>query len=670
MIKDIASIPKCWPLLLAYILTELAAALIPALALSYSGQMLSIVQVALDHRTVDTRLLVSVAVGAFASSLAGRILQHAKNRITSPLRLRIKQHYSVHIFYAMSRLDVPTFDDPAVQRQLQQAIPNHAHGGIAFRAVTTTLRVFATAIQLLSQLSVLINLLKGQPDGFLLAILSFAHGFAQWTKAKKPFISDLVWAATTNDPDFLRSEGLKQTISDPIHRQEIVAAGIAPFLFTQYRESIGRISGYASDFFEALSRHQQRGIPVALFFEEILRASPEIVSTLRAVRQPLSIPLSLASLNLVTRTTTSFTHTLFALKNDTDSISDMLTAVRQLYEVAKIPNRVKVAHHVPKEKFATDSSETPLERDPDDALLGIPFPEDQQSLELGISIEFFQVSFKYPGSTAYALQNTSFKIERGQLCVIVGANGSGKSTILKLIARLYDPMEGEIRINGQDIRTLRLVDLRKAITVLFQDYTLFPLNIRDNISLGDPPHSSDFSRIQKAAELGGADAFIERLPDKYETYLERPVMDQYSSLPEGTTAMFGRTVDYQGVRDAGGISNSTMGLSGGQMQRIALSRTFMRSVVSHGGPGLLLFDEPSASLDPTAEHDLFERLRQLRGNKTMIFSSHRFGNLTRHADLILYMNDSVVVEKGTHDQLLRQQGEYARIWMLQARAFI
>ncbi|KAF8805533.1 hypothetical protein BYT27DRAFT_7104330, partial [Phlegmacium glaucopus] len=79
--------------------------------------------------------------------------------------------------------------------------------------------------------------------------------------------------------------------------------------------------------------------------------------------------------------------------------------------------------------------------------------------------------------------------------------------------------------------------------------------IRDNISLGDPPHSSDFSRIQKAAELGGADAFTERLPDKYKTYLKRPVMDQYSSLPEGTTTMFGCTVDYQGVRDAGGISN-------------------------------------------------------------------------------------------------------------------
>ena len=346
-------------------------------------------------------------------------------------------------------------------------------------------------------------------------------------------------------------------------------------------------------------------MPVAFFFEEILRALPEaclllyfvpvpphshhkIVSTLRAVRQPLSIPLSLASLNIVTRTATSFTHTLFALGNDTTSIANTLTTVRQLYEVAKIPNRVKVEHHLPREK---DSSETERNPDPDDPSLGIPFPENQQSLELGISVEFRQVSFKYPGSNTYALQNTSFKIERGQLCVIVGINGSGKSTILKLIARLYDPLEGEIRINSQDIRTLRLADLRNAITILFQDYTLFPLNvcsfstpqiicsvfstnsysqIRDNISLGDPHHSSDFSRVQKAAELGGADAFIERLPNKYDTYLQKPVMDYYSSLPEGTTTESGRTVDYCGVRDAGGIDNSTMGLSGGQMQRIAL----------------------------------------------------------------------------------------------------
>ena len=112
--------------------------------------------------------------------------------------------------------------------------------------------------------------------------------------------------------------------------------------------------------------------------------------------------------------------------------------------------------------------------------------------------------------------------------------------------------------------------------VFFLHHFCFPFlakfrkQIRDNISVGDPPHSSDFSRVKQAAELGGADAFIERLPNKYDTYLERPVMDHYSSLPEGITTDSGRTIDYSGVRDAGGISHSIMGLSGGQMQRIAL----------------------------------------------------------------------------------------------------
>jgi len=108
------------------------------------------------------------------------------------------------------------------------------------------------------------------------------------------------------------------------------------------------------------------------------------------------------------------------------------------------------------------------------------------------------------------------------------------------------------------------------------------------------------------------------------------------------------------------------------MQRLAVSRTFMKSIGDDksDGVGLLLFDEPSASLDPTAEHDLFERLRSLRGNKTMIFSSHRFGNLTRHADVILCMKDSCIEEIGTHDSLLKADGAYARIYTLQAQAFL
>jgi len=167
--------------------------------------------------------------------------------------------------------------------------------------------------------------------------------------------------------------------------------------------------------------------------------------------------------------------------------------------------------------------------------------------------------------------------------------------------------------------------------------------------------------------------FVDRLSEGFDTYLDRPVRDYYSGIPGGTKTLFGRPVNFGAVGHAmGGMrSSNSVHLSGGQMQRLAVSRSFMRSLLSEGQDiGLLLFDEPSAALDPTAEHDLFVRLKNLRGQKTMIFSSHRFGQLTRPADLILYMNDSEIVEAGNHVGLMRQGGEYARLWNLQAQAFL
>jgi len=252
--------------------------------------------------------------------------------------------------------------------------------------------------------------------------------------------------------------------------------------------------------------------------------------------------------------------------------------------------------------------------------------------------------------------------------VLVGFNGSGKSTILKLLNRLYDPTEGSILIDGRDIKQLKLKDLRSCISTLFQDYTHFPLSIKENIGIGDPRHALDEDRIRQAAELGGALDVITNLKDGFDTFLSRPVRDYYAGLPEGSRSLFGREIDYDRVKKKVGRSHD-IELSGGQMQKLAVSRTFMKSLGDDSKVGLLLFDEPSASLDPTAEHDLFERLRKLRGNKTMVFSSHRFGLLTKSADLILYMADSSVVEAGSHDDLLNLKGGYSKMYNLQAAQF-
>ncbi|KAI6137034.1 P-loop containing nucleoside triphosphate hydrolase protein [Pisolithus sp. B1] len=647
MLKDICSIRRCLSLICLYLLVEVTMSLVPAVSLWYSGQLLLLVETAVEKRTVDKDILLRVAAGRMACIVAERILHYCRSRITVPLNRSIKQYYSAHIFQAMARLDLPTFEDPAVQRQLESAWTTSWRSSIAWETIEITTNMFMTFIRLLSQLSVLISILRDQRDGPLLAILSFSQSLFQWSSMREFSLNPLVWAATTKNQDYIRMQGYKHVVDNPLHRKEVVAGNLSEHLSHLYKDASARVGENAMDFPEMQRTFVVRDrLTLTSILREPLRELPQIVFTLRAIQYPTSIPISLASLTLITQTANSFSSTLFQLFGESFSLSEQFASVRKLYEISTIPNRV------------VDGT--------------ISFPENQQTLKHGVSIEFRHVSFKYPGADKYALRNVSFTICAGQLCIIVGVNGSGKSTILKLISRLYDPTEGTILIDGQDIRTLKLRDLRRTMAILFQDYTHFPLSIKDNIALGNPDIGYDDDKVREAARLGGAEGFIDKLPDGFHTYLNRPVRDYYSALPEGTTTLFGRQVDYSNVRGAGRMHTSETSLSGGQMQRLAVARTFMRSLVSEteSSVGLLLFDEPSASLDPTAEHDLFQRLRTLRGSKTMVFSSHRFGNLTRHADLILYMDDTEVQEAGTHDELIARNGEYARIWSLQAQAFL
>ncbi|KAI5120220.1 hypothetical protein M0805_000035 [Coniferiporia weirii] len=643
MLKDLGGLKSCWFLLAVYITVTAILSLLPAVALWYSGQMLKIVESAVETRSVDKTVLIRVAAARISVAIVKRILSHTKSRTMMLLDQRIKAHYAGYIFEAYARLDVPTFEDPTVQRQLDDV--SGGRTSVAWDTVQMLTNTLSTLLLLVSQVSVLLKVLQDQRDGTIIALLSFLSPLLQWIRFQK-YGSRGVWAATCRDDNYMKFQGLKRLVTDPSHRKEIVAGSLFERLKAEFYSSQEAVGDAGGDFNELRRKHQLRDrLTSVSLLSEPFREIPQIVFTLRAVQYPESIPITLASLNLIQSTVSSFSHTVFSFFDQFGSIAEQLDSIRKLYEIMNIRNRI------------VDGTE--------------PYPENTQDARSGISVEFRNVSFKYIGSEEYALRSVSFKIERGQLCVIVGTNGSGKSTILKLITRMYDPTEGEILIDGRNIKSLRLRDLRRTISVLFQDYTHFPLRIKDDIGLGDPNAPYDDERVEQAAKAGGAFEFVNKLPDGFDTYLDRPVSDQYSSLPEGTTSLFGRSVDHSRVRRIGlmGVKESSQ-LSGGQMQRLAVSRTFMKSLVVDSDVGLLLFDEPSASLDPQAEHDLFERLRALRGNKTMIFSSHRFGNLTRHADVILYMRDSVVEEIGTHDSLLKRGGGYANVYTLQAQAFL
>ncbi len=247
-------------------------------------------------------------------------------------------------------------------------------------------------------------------------------------------------------------------------------------------------------------------------------------------------------------------------------------------------------------------------------------------------IEFRNVSFKYPNSETYVLKDCSFVIERGQTIGLVGLNGSGKSTIVKLLCRFYDPTEGIILIDGIDSREYDIAALRKCFGVMFQDFVRYSFSLRENVALSDLSALDDDGRIKKACISGRVTDFIG---------------DWENGIDENLTRRF----DSKGKE-----------LSGGQWQRICLARTFFRNAP------IILLDEPSASLDPIAEHEIFKDFAAISKDKSAVLISHRLSSITL-ADKILVLSDGYIIEQGTHDELLRQSGEYARLFNLQASKY-
>lgn len=245
------------------------------------------------------------------------------------------------------------------------------------------------------------------------------------------------------------------------------------------------------------------------------------------------------------------------------------------------------------------------------------------------TIEFVNVSFKYPNREVYAIRNTSFKIKKGEILAIVGENGSGKTTIIKLLNGLYDEYEGNILINGIEIREIDKKSLRNCLATLFQDYNKYQFTIKENIGFGSIDNLDDIEKIKYSAKKGGADQFINCLPNNY--------TQQVGYWFEGGTQ-----------------------LSGGQWQKLGLSRLFMKNA------DCLILDEPTASLDPFSELEIFKLLYQNSNEKINIIITHRFIN-TVFANKIIVLKNGEIIEKGKHDELLKQDGFYKDMFDIQSR---
>jgi ATP-binding cassette subfamily B protein len=241
------------------------------------------------------------------------------------------------------------------------------------------------------------------------------------------------------------------------------------------------------------------------------------------------------------------------------------------------------------------------------------------------------VTFTYPSATEPALTDVSLHIDRGEVVALVGENGSGKSTLAKLLAGLYRPERGAVAWDGVDISTLDQTEFSRRVAIIFQDFLRYHLSAADNIGLGRYEAAEDRPAIGEAAAQAGADMFIEKLANGYDTLL--------------------------GPEFLGGVD-----LSVGQWQRMALARAFFRNAP------LVILDEPTAALDARAEHELFEKIRSLLAGRTVLLISHRFSSVLT-ADRIYVLHEGRVVEAGTHQELIEQEGRYAEMFNLQAAAY-
>ncbi|KAI0688244.1 P-loop containing nucleoside triphosphate hydrolase protein [Cytidiella melzeri] len=266
--------------------------------------------------------------------------------------------------------------------------------------------------------------------------------------------------------------------------------------------------------------------------------------------------------------------------------------------------------------------------------------------------------FQYPGSQngQYALKSVSFTLAPSSMVVIVGQNGSGKSSLANLLTGLCKPSSGDILIDGINISSLRTEDVSQATASLTQDHRLLPLSIGENISLGDSSARHCTGRVREAAALGGATGFISKFSDGLEHSLA--VLRTHFSFGELTSGP---------LADFASEFQQCSSVSGGERQRLVAARTFMRILSTK--TKLVVADEPSAAIDPIGEYELFQKMREHGKGKTMVFISHRFGHLTKFADQILCMKDGQLVEAGTHAELVAIDGEYRKLYDVQAKAF-
>ncbi|KAF8452298.1 P-loop containing nucleoside triphosphate hydrolase protein, partial [Boletus edulis BED1] len=525
---------------------------------------------------------------------------------------RIKYAYEARVFSAKLAFDLPTSEDDAtsnfdtddVYRCLERGITTMKDTISFLLHIRLFMHVIGTSLNDGGPVYLAICMLQPVMRHFL------SNGL--WTKA---------YFVDAMNKHFIRKSSLEKF--DNL-KEEVIAGGINNYLLKEYRDAKDGLGDTPDDGPELL--YDQRHEALSDIIMTLCSDAPTLYFAYLALTSRSN--LTMTQFAVLNQASTSLSYTLASIGWDIDLWPSCFSQMRNVYTALDTKNKIK-------------DGET-------------PFPRPGREASTGAGIEFRDVSFSYPNSKSEraSLSGVSFTIQPGQLVVIVGANGSGKSTTIKLLSRFYEPTSGSILIDGIPVEEYRMAELRKGIAMLTQEHQLFPLSVGENIKLGssDSEAADDKQTIEKAVSAADAESIIKGFSDGYDTVLEPVRVGYLSYAGRGNEEL--ETIQ-KNLQKPANISGD--------------ARTFMRLFTSP--IKLVTVDEPSSALDPEAEHRLFSNLRQERKGRTMIFITHRFGHLTKHADLIICIKEGAVVETGTHTDLLSRAGEYARLYNVQAQAF-
>jgi ATP-binding cassette subfamily B protein len=496
---------------------------------------------------------------------------------------RFTRHVSVRLIAHASGLDLATFENPAFQDTLERARAQAIDRIAMVQAIGNILQQFLTAFGLA------FIIVSFSPWLLLMLVASVIPVFLGESHfAFLGYSLSVQQTPTRRQLDYLRFLGTSKESA-----KELKLFGLAPFVTSRY-------AALSDELYSQNLRLSRKRLWAGILLS-LLSTASYYGAYAYVVYRAVTGEVSWGTLQMLAGAIAGASSAIQALFGTFSNIADQSLFLTDLVELLKLQPTIASA---------------PNAR---------PVPACIEE------IVFEDVSFSYPGSSRLVLDRVNLRLTAGQRVALVGENGGGKTTIVKLLSRLYDPTAGRILLNGVDLREYDIEDLHQAIGVIFQDFMRFDMTARQNIGVGRMERVASDSEIELASRKSLANAVIARLPDGYEQLLGR--------------------------RFEGGVD-----LSGGEWQKIALARAYLRDAQ------FLILDEPTAALDAPSESEVFQRFADLTSGKMSLLISHRFSTV-RMADRILVLADGHIAEQGNHRELMAQGERYAGMFELQAASY-